>query len=66
MGEVQIELASGHLKRKYYLEDLCIECRSVEWSGVDLIHLAQERGHWQAVMNKILFLRIHKGRKFLH
>jgi hypothetical protein len=32
--------------------------RKLEWGGMDWINLAQDREHWQAIMNTAMNLRV--------
>jgi hypothetical protein len=34
--------------------DIIINLRETGWEGVDWIHLAEDRNHWQAVMNTVM------------
>jgi hypothetical protein len=36
-----------------------MDLKETEWEGMYWIHLAQDRGHWQALLN---IVRLHKGR----
>jgi hypothetical protein len=33
--------------------------RVTEWGGMDCIHLSQDRGKWQALVNRIMKLQAH-------
>jgi hypothetical protein len=33
-----------------------MDVREVAWEGVDLIHLAPDRDHWQALVNTVINL----------
>jgi hypothetical protein len=42
-----------------------VDIRETEWEGVDLIHLAQNMDHWQALGNMVINLRVpHKAGNF--
>jgi hypothetical protein len=34
--------------------------REIGWKGVDWMHLARDRDQWQALMNTVMNLRLHK------
>jgi hypothetical protein len=35
-----------------------MDLREIGWGGVEWIHLAQARDHWQAVVNAVMHLRV--------
>jgi hypothetical protein len=44
-----------------------MDLRETGWSGMDWIHMAQDRGQWQALVNTVMNLRVPKNvGKFLN
>jgi hypothetical protein len=39
-----------------------MDLREVEWEGMDWIELAEDRNTWQALLNVVMNLRVHKMR----
>jgi hypothetical protein len=35
-----------------------MDLREIGWEGVDWIHVAQDRVHWQALVNTVMNLRV--------
>jgi hypothetical protein len=43
-----------------------MDLREIEWDGMDLIDLAQNRDQWRALVNTVMNLRVlYKAGKFL-
>jgi hypothetical protein len=56
---------SENLKGEDYLKDLGVDSRNIRmnfreigWKDVDLIHLAQNRDQWRALVNTVMNLRV--------
>jgi hypothetical protein len=47
------KIVGGYCLNKVYL-------REIEWSGMDWIHLAQDRDQWRALVNTIMKLRVRE------
>jgi alpha-glucosidase (family GH31 glycosyl hydrolase) len=50
-------------KEKDHLKDqgvdgIKMDLREIGWGGVELIHLAQDRDRWRAVVNAVMNLRV--------
>jgi hypothetical protein len=44
---------------KHRWEDgIKMDLREIGWGGVECIHLAQDRDHWQALMNVVMNLQV--------
>jgi hypothetical protein len=41
-------------------DNIKMDCREIEWSAVDGIHMAQDRDQWRALVNTIMNLRFKK------
>jgi hypothetical protein len=39
-------------------DNIKMDDREIEWSDMDWIFLAQDRGHWRAVVNTVMNLRV--------
>jgi hypothetical protein len=35
-----------------------MDIREIRWDGVDWIELAQDRDHWRALVNTVMYLRL--------
>jgi hypothetical protein len=64
-GEMHTKFWLGNLKGRYHLVDiggdgniLLQRILGKRWSDVDLMHLAQDRDQWKAVVNKVKSLRV--------
>jgi hypothetical protein len=44
--------------RRRWLDNVKIDIREIEWDGVDLIELAQDRDQWSALVNTVMNLRV--------
>jgi hypothetical protein len=44
--------------RRRWEDNIKIDIGTTEWEDVDLIHLAQDRNRWQAVVNTVMNLRV--------
>jgi hypothetical protein len=47
----------GKRPRHRWEYNIRIYLGEIRWEGVDWMHLAQDRDHWQAVMNKVTNLQ---------
>jgi hypothetical protein len=46
-------------RSRHRLEDgIKMDLREVDWGGVEWIHLAQDRDHWQALVNAVMNLHV--------
>jgi hypothetical protein len=39
-------------------EDIKVDLREIGWGGMDLIHLAQDRDQWRALVKTVVNLRV--------
>jgi hypothetical protein len=39
-------------------DNIRMDLRETEWEGVDWIHLAQDRYHWQDLVNTVINIRV--------
>jgi hypothetical protein len=44
--------------RRMWVENIKMDLRNMGWGGMDWVDLAQERGHWRAVVNTVMNLRV--------
>jgi hypothetical protein len=44
--------------RRRWVDDIKIDCREIEWDGMDCIDLAQDMDQWRAVVNTVMSLRV--------
>jgi hypothetical protein len=59
-------LSVGKPKRKKHLKDqridgrigIKMDLREIGWTGVEWIHLAQDRDFWQALVNAVMNLQV--------
>jgi hypothetical protein len=75
MGDVKCVQNFGHenLKGRDHLHNsstdgriiLKMDCKEIDWEGVDWIHMTHDRDHWQALVNTVLNVGSTKGRGFL-
>jgi hypothetical protein len=40
------------------VNNIKMDLREIEWSGMDWLYLAQDRGQWWALVNKVMKLRV--------
>jgi hypothetical protein len=39
-------------------DNIKIDLREIEWDGIDLIDLAQDRDQWRALVNTVIHFRV--------
>jgi hypothetical protein len=44
--------------RRRWEDNIKLDLREIGFGNVDLIHWAQDRGRWRAVVNKVMNLRV--------
>jgi hypothetical protein len=44
--------------RRWWEENIKIDLREIEWDGVDLIDIVQNRDQWSILVNTVLNLRV--------
>jgi hypothetical protein len=44
--------------RRRWEENIRMDLRKIGWEGVNRIHLSQYKGHWRAVVNTVMNLRV--------
>jgi hypothetical protein len=44
--------------RRRWVDNIKIDCREIEWDGMDWIDLAQDRDKWRALVNIVMNLRV--------
>jgi hypothetical protein len=44
--------------RHRWVDNIKLDLREIEWSGMDWIDLAQDRDQWRALVNTVMNLRI--------
>jgi hypothetical protein len=44
--------------RRRWEDNVKIDLREIGWGGVDWISLAQDRGWWMALVNRVINLRV--------
>jgi hypothetical protein len=44
--------------RLRWVDNNKMDVREIGWSGMDSIELAQNRGHWRALVNTVMNLRV--------
>jgi hypothetical protein len=44
--------------RRRWVGNIKIDLREIGWDGVDWIDLAQNTGHWRAIVNTVMNLRV--------
>jgi transposase len=44
--------------RRRWVENIKMDLRDIGWEGVDWIDLAQDMGHWRALVNTVMNLRV--------
>jgi hypothetical protein len=49
-----VKLYSIHLT----VDNIKMDLREIEWDGMDLIDLAQDRDRWRALVNTVMNLRV--------
>jgi hypothetical protein len=47
----------GRLRRRWP-DNIKMDVREIEWDGMDLIDLAQDRDQWRALVNTVMNLRV--------
>jgi hypothetical protein len=48
-------------RRRHRWEDnIIMDLREIGWEGVEWMHLAQDRDQWQALVNVVMNLCVHK------
>jgi hypothetical protein len=48
--------------RRRWEDGVKMDLGEIGWGGVEWIHLAQDRDHWQAVMNAVITFRFWRHR----
>jgi hypothetical protein len=43
------------------VDNIKMDLREIEWDGVDLIDMAQDRDQWRALVNTVLNLRVPRN-----
>jgi len=44
--------------RQRQYDNIKMNLREIGWEGVDWIHLAQDRDHWQSLVNMLMNLQV--------
>jgi hypothetical protein len=44
--------------RRRWVNSIKIDLREVEWDGMDLVDLAQDRDQWRALVNTVMNLQV--------
>jgi hypothetical protein len=44
--------------RRRWVDNIKMDLREIEWDGMDLIELAQDRGQWRALVNTVINRRV--------
>jgi hypothetical protein len=44
--------------RLRWMNNIKMDLRDIEWDGMDWIGLAQGRGQWRAIVNKVIDLQV--------
>jgi hypothetical protein len=57
MGKPEGKRPLGRPTRRC-VDNIKIDPREIGWDGVDWVDLAQDRGHWKALVNKVMNLRV--------
>jgi hypothetical protein len=57
VGKPEGKKPFGRPKRRWE-EHIRMDLREIGWEGVDWMHMAQDRGQWQALVNTVTNLRI--------
>jgi hypothetical protein len=47
--------------RNTWVDSIKIDLREIGWGGMDWIELAQDRGRWRALVNRVMNLRVPKN-----
>jgi hypothetical protein len=51
--------------RRRWEDNIRMDLREVVWKDVEWMHLAENRGQWQVVMNTVMNIWLHKSGEFL-
>jgi hypothetical protein len=46
--------------RRRWVDNIDMDLTEIEWDGVNLMDMAQDRDQWRALVNTVLNLRVHK------
>jgi hypothetical protein len=57
MGKPEGKRPRGRPKRRY-VDNIQMDLREIEWSGMDHIDLAEDRSQWRALLNTVMHFRI--------
>jgi hypothetical protein len=57
VGKPEVKRPPGTHGRRWE-DNIKIGLRETEWGGMDLIHLAQDRERWRALVNTVMNLRV--------
>jgi hypothetical protein len=41
-----------------WVDSIKMDLREIGWDGVDWVNVAQDRGHWRALVNTVMNLRV--------
>jgi hypothetical protein len=44
--------------RRRWMHNIKMDLRDITWDGMDWIDLAQDRGQWRALVNRVMNLRV--------
>jgi hypothetical protein len=44
--------------RRRWVDNIKMDIREIGWSGMDWIHLAQDKDQWRALVNTVMNLRV--------
>jgi hypothetical protein len=44
--------------RRRWMDNIKTDLREIEWDGMDLINLAQDRDQWRTLVNTVMNLRV--------
>jgi hypothetical protein len=44
--------------RRSWVDNIKMDLRMIEWDGIDLIDLAQDRDRWRALVNTVMNFRV--------
>jgi hypothetical protein len=57
LGKPEGKRSLGRSRRKW-VDNIKMDFREIEWSGMDWIHLARVRYQWRALVNTVMKLRV--------
>jgi hypothetical protein len=57
MGKPEGKSPLGRTRRKW-MDNIKMDLRDIEWSGMDWIDVVQDRDQWRALVNAVMNLRV--------